>query len=725
MKRKVLFFVLLLFNNALSDGLYDVYSQFGFVVIAAGSNGVTLRSKNGGTTYSRIIAGSQDLNSVYMVGPNVWTAGDNGACYKSLDTGSTWAPSPTGTTNNLKSICFIDSLTGFIVGENGTLLKTVNGGNSWSILNSGTAVMLNRIRFANMNTGFICGNNGTFLKTTNTGTNWNIVTIPVTLDITTFDVSGNFIIAGTGISEIIRSTDLGSSWLINKFNIYSNPGITSAGIQDSVTAFISFESGAIWYTQNSGAAFSYSITTILDEIHSLSINGQRGYAVSGNHFVIERKLSSLSSWTFPANVTFTIDFETVLEPEGQSYNRILEMNYQKRGTLYALQKNILMRSMDFGENWLPVSTLPDGNAAQQLLVSMKDSSKMIAILNSNTPAAVGNVYRTVDYGSNWNLVYSGSWDVIGNLITQDPLHPDTLYLGIRDSVIRSTNFGLTWTTIARSQFMDWCDIAVSHSNSNLLYGSVHHYPARLIKSTDGGFNWVNIDLVFDTNYSEMPAIAVTGLNGNIVYHAQQSSASFQNGLKRSYSQGNSWLFDLFTGASWAIDISRDNPFLYAYGSVGTGQPIYISTNGGINYINSPDNWAEQLLFYDNANLFSTDHSEIYKMRVTYDMPVIGINKISSEIPAEFNLYQNYPNPFNPVTKIKFEVPNRSNSEVQGVSLVIFDILGREVETLVNENLQPGTYEAEWNANGYSSGMYFYVLKAGNKFYYSKKMVLLK
>jgi hypothetical protein len=97
----------------------------------------------------------------------------------------------------------------------------------------------------------------------------------------------------------------------------------------------------------------------------------------------------------------------------------------------------------------------------------------------------------------------------------------------------------------------------------------------------------------------------------------------------------------------------------------------------------------------------------------------GLIKISNEIPTSFSLMQNYPNPFNPATKISFNIPKYSN-----VKLRIFDILGKEKAVLVNEKLNPGTYNIEWNASGVSSGVYFYELSAGD-YREVKKMILVK
>ncbi|NOS85728.1 MAG: T9SS type A sorting domain-containing protein, partial [Ignavibacteria bacterium] len=104
-----------------------------------------------------------------------------------------------------------------------------------------------------------------------------------------------------------------------------------------------------------------------------------------------------------------------------------------------------------------------------------------------------------------------------------------------------------------------------------------------------------------------------------------------------------------------------------------------------------------------------------------------INEIGS-IPEKHSLFQNYPNPFNPVTKIKFAVSGISAAQT---FLTVYDLLGRQVTMLVNQQLQPGTYEADWDASAFQSGVYFYKLEirqagsASVTFTETKKMVLIK
>ncbi len=109
--------------------------------------------------------------------------------------------------------------------------------------------------------------------------------------------------------------------------------------------------------------------------------------------------------------------------------------------------------------------------------------------------------------------------------------------------------------------------------------------------------------------------------------------------------------------------------------------------------------------------------------------IVGINQVSTEVPNEFSLSQNYPNPFNPVTKIKFQIPLLRGVDAEdgrGVltQLTIYDALGKEIAILVNQQLQPGSYEADWDASAYPSGVYYYKLESGS-YSETKKMVLIK
>jgi len=109
--------------------------------------------------------------------------------------------------------------------------------------------------------------------------------------------------------------------------------------------------------------------------------------------------------------------------------------------------------------------------------------------------------------------------------------------------------------------------------------------------------------------------------------------------------------------------------------------------------------------------------------------VIGISGNNQSIPEKFKLEQNYPNPFNPATKINFIIPLSRGVSAEGgrdvlTKLIVYDMLGSEISTLVNAQLQPGRYEAVWNAGNLPSGVYLYALSAG-EYRETKKMILVK
>ncbi len=99
--------------------------------------------------------------------------------------------------------------------------------------------------------------------------------------------------------------------------------------------------------------------------------------------------------------------------------------------------------------------------------------------------------------------------------------------------------------------------------------------------------------------------------------------------------------------------------------------------------------------------------------------ITDVDETSSSVPVEFRLEQNYPNPFNPTTTILFALPRRAE-----VKLKIYDLLGREVATLLDKELQPGEYKVNFEARGLQSGIYFYRIEASG-FVQTRKLTLLK
>ncbi|MEK9138586.1 MAG: T9SS type A sorting domain-containing protein, partial [Bacteroidota bacterium] len=165
--------------------------------------------------------------------------------------------------------------------------------------------------------------------------------------------------------------------------------------------------------------------------------------------------------------------------------------------------------------------------------------------------------------------------------------------------------------------------------------------------------------------------------------------------------------------------------------VGIDGRMLSATDGGTNWIRVASNSANSLLgvsfFGTSRGIAVGSDGTILRTPV-----VVSVGERSAEgNPNRFQLEQNHPNPFNPVTTIRYSLPSQSISSAQErvgvgsyVTLKVYDVLGREVATLVNEVKQPGTYMVQWDAAGLASGMYFYRLSTTN-FVQTRKLVLLR
>ena len=275
------------------------------------------------------------------------------------------------------------------------------------------------------------------------------------------------------------------------------------------------------------------------------------------------------------------------------------------------------------------------------------------------------VLKTVNGGINWNICLNLN-DYTFGYLSLKKLHFFDVNTGIvlSDSgkIYRTANSGVNWSISYVDHLTSFRDIAFANSNTGFAVG----LEGKFYRTSNGGLNWLEISL--GTNNSLYAIRFPNSLTGYI---------SKDNGVLKSTDGGTTWNEVMLLNTDTLLATYFLNPDLgYVAGTKGK---VFKTTTGG----------------------------------------VIGINQISTELPTNFSLEQNYPNPFNPVTNIKFSIPKLAN-----VKLAVYDLLGREVESLVNQQLTPGTYEVNWNAAKFSSGIYMYRL-VSNDFSMVKKMSLIK
>jgi hypothetical protein len=207
-----------------------------------------------------------------------------------------------------------------------------------------------------------------------------------------------------------------------------------------------------------------------------------------------------------------------------------------------------------------------------------------------------------------------------------------------------------------------------------------------------------------------------------MYRVNSSLQNYYINVSPSRGDEGSWnrIFTSSNPLYLAIDKSQSGLLYFA-----DGMNIYKSENHGYSY-NIYRTLNENIIgLYKKPaadTLYAATATTIYRITPDGESSIFTIfSDINDKVekPLEFALYPNHPNPFNPETRIKYSLQSR-----EFVSLKIYDLTGREVATLVNEEKQGGTYELNWNAAGLSSGVYLCRMQAGS-FVNSRKMVLLK
>jgi photosystem II stability/assembly factor-like uncharacterized protein len=249
---------------------------------------------------------SQNLNSIYFTDSQTgYACGAGGTVIKTTNAGQSWAPLVSGISAELKSIAFINAATGFICGYSGTIIMTTNSGLNWSTVSSGSTNHLFGISFANSSNGICAGNSGTMLYTTNGGLNW-FIGQPEGFLISFY--SAYMVNASTGyiagvntiFSPLVgKTTNSGANWTFSSFYLNTNEGtlrdIYFFDTQTGITVSNVWNgTGAISKTTSGGA--NWTTTLFTNAFYGVDFSGQTGYAVGFNGSIF-KSTDSGTTWS--------------------------------------------------------------------------------------------------------------------------------------------------------------------------------------------------------------------------------------------------------------------------------------------------------------------------------------------------------------------------------------------------------------------------------------------
>jgi hypothetical protein len=278
------------------------------------------------------------------------------------------------------------------------------------------------------------------------------------------------------------------------------------------------------------------------------------------------------------------------------------------------------------------------------------------------------------------------------------INGSTIFAGtLDDGLFQSTNGG-SWT---HSGFSLQVISSLAINGNNIFAGT---YYGGIFLSTNNGNSW---DIVSNgLPVGLVNSLAITGSN---IFAGTY-------GVYRSTNNGGNWTAaGLSNRGVLSFSISGNNIF------AGTDSGVYLSTNNGTNWIDKNQGFnivpiIYTLILSDDLIYAGSFGQSVWKRLLS---EIQGVKQISGLVPSSFSLERNYPNPFNPNTVIRYSLTGN-----RFVTLKVFDVLGKEVATLVNEKQSPGTYQVEFVGSNLPSGVYFYRIIAGD-FTDTKGMILLK
>jgi hypothetical protein len=409
-----------------------------------------------------------------------------------------------------------------------------------------------------------------------------------------------------------------------------------------------------------------------------------------------------------------------------------------------LDKFFCLKSTNGGMNW-------DNGTELALMYPQQDDMPMACVDFSDSPFR-NNIYV--------------SWTLYDKYLSTDPNDSSYVY------ICSSTNDGFSFSTPVRvsrvagsargNNFSPEGPNPCTGPNGEVYLCWPYNQEIFFNCSTDGGMTWLfddilvsqqvggwtasNFSPVMDCDLSNSPykgniyicfADLRTGSNDRDIWVARSTNGGFNwdNTVKVNddlpgHDQRLPWIcVDRITGYIWVVFYDTRN-------HTGSTADVYVarSTDGGDTFQNVKVSTSTSNLNYWQGDYIGISaynnivrpvwskalgSFNIEMWTAIIDTFVIGIKKIDENVPLNFTLHQNFPNPFNPVTIISYQLPISSH-----VKLFIYDVLGKEIDVLVNEKQSAGTYQVEWDGSNFPSGIYFYKLTT-SEFAETRKMVLVK
>jgi photosystem II stability/assembly factor-like uncharacterized protein len=614
-----------------------------------------------------------------------WLGGDGGRLYKSIDSGKTFQLIILPTTNTVKNIFFLNKNTGYVAASQ--LYKTTNSGLNWVVnFNPGSEIFCPF--FLNDSIGWCASTTYSFssnygsewyngkYKTTNSGNNWEQISFNTyTYNVWAKDIYFKDTTTGifSGTNFLFKSNNGGRSWIY-----VDTGGVIDKGPGNN---FLWGGDNDLYKSTNYGTNWSFVSEinipqTCIKYVDSIT------YFIGGKYGNLMKSTNGGLNWSNYLKSFTSLEFNNIISIDSNN--------------IFVVSNNVILKTTNSGANFLNL----DSNIISQYPINS------ICFLNNSSGwigSDYGYILRTTNGGFNWavqkcdtskiksvHFLYSG----IGYFVT------------LSKKIYKSSNFGANWNYISTlSGYQDIVSLQFLNENTGFLLTSYY-----LFKTTSGGQQWSTL-YSYGVSFEFMKFINAN--TGYIIYSVWPPYDIPHRLLSRTTNGGHNWS-DRIDNQSLRSFYCVDSNIVYAGGK----GILFKSTNSG-------NNWEQEQVSTSYINGISSYKKNLW---LTGEMGMIikGVGKVpvyinsdNEEIIEDYKLFQNFPNPFNPTTNIRYQIPNNSH-----VILKVYDILGKEIATLVNDKLKPGEYETTFDGTAFPSGVYFYKLQSGD-FSETKKMLMIK
>lgn len=398
-----------------------------------------------------------------------------------------------------------------------------------------------------------------------------------------------------------------------------------------------------------------------------------------------------------------------------SYSEPLyKVGFADPATGWILGENHIFKTSDGGSTWIQQDS-PGGSGTALVVLNSQ-----IVLYSGTTLSSTAAIRRTTDGGTNWQTVDADPFycTEIQFLGTQTAFAGGGSLPGFQPMLKKTTNGGSTWSTIWTGTGNNEIQGLYFLDTNN---GWAVLYNAVILKTTNGGINWTASDTIRPTPNSYLPLRDITFVGPDSGWAVGGIAGSAI--VVRTTDAGSSWTYEVMNGSSLR-EVKFINAKVGWFCGANDFEPFIAKTaDGGETWITQhqtpyASSGAESFCMIDTSLGWAVNYDgKVFK---TTNGGITFIEEGANPTqPYSLGLSQNYPNPFNPITNIKYSI-----NSMQFVTLKVYDLLGKEITTLVKEEKPAGVYHVRWDGSNLPSGIYFYQLKAGS-FISIKKMTLLK